>query len=57
VLCFLSRRLLSEKHGVRIAGALVTIKVAVVDREELGRSVRGYRDMSVVVVVVVVCDL
>ena len=39
MLCFLSRRLLSKQHSVGVAGALVTIKVAVVDREELGRRV------------------
>jgi len=42
VLCFLSRRLLSEQHGVGVAGAHVTIEVAVVYREELGRSARGH---------------
>jgi hypothetical protein len=41
-LCFLSRRLLSEQHGVGVAGTLVTVELAVVDREELGCSICGY---------------
>ena len=50
VLYFLSRRLLSEQHSVSVAGAPITIEVAVVNRKELGRSVCGH-DVVVVAVV------
>ena len=42
VLCFQSRKLLSKKYSVGIARALVTVKFAVVNREKLGRRVRGH---------------
>jgi hypothetical protein len=58
VLCFQSRKLLSKKYSVGIARALVTIKFAVVNREKLGRGVRGHSQYrGVAVVVVVICSL
>jgi hypothetical protein len=56
VLCFLSRSLLSEQHGVGVAGAIVTVDVAVVDHEELHCSICVYIEYhGVVVVVIIMC--
>jgi hypothetical protein len=47
MLCFLPRRLLSKKHSVGVARVLVTIKIAVVNRKELKRSVHGHSNIAV----------